>query len=829
MHHLLQTGCDPNARNVHGRTPFHHAFFNFKTTLGTPIETLRRLLEKGADPNVQDVDGNTMLHIVRETPTNENGKNASRDITLLLLKAGADPTGLKNKDGKSAFDSQTLVIRTTILDYTIFCGRFTLPKTSTPEHATATSVVFRVIDTRADELGTSPDVVLKLMKSEERFRREVDNRVGVDPQYVLPIIACSGDEELTPKWVKELDKLGAQWTSYRYGIAMPAAERNLTTVMLQERLELAAISKIFVALGRAAGHLHELGRIHGDLKPSNVMRTIHGKWALINLDASVQIGSPIGLKALSTAFCPPESVARIEKGGAQGMYSFRTLASAMSEAVGSTTSVEPLTAHPTFDVWSLGVLMYRLLSHAPLFDTDDRDNLSTKSQKHMLWSWDAKALSEAIARLDGALLTDNVSGFKRLVICNLFLWILQPKPRDRPQSVEDIFDHPFFSESFASPNTSKDEELSLARDLVFADRLRISRLHISAFLGDQVTVSSIVMNSLPQDVERLINAPECFLGQLPLHMAAEQGHPGVVQLLLAEPAIDADALDLAERRALDHVLAALDEGVDDTKRGTALAEVVAQLNEANLVVQVQRQIIDGVSVEEGQRVRNHMQSLVPAAAISEYAPKVMISYSNGHRVGLDGEGCGLGMQYARLVASTLDRSGIPCFSGLHQSVSAEQSWKMYFEKSKVADVMIAVLTPSFYTSGACLDEITAAINNGLKVIPLVFERTVNGNPPWSNGCWVKTIAKLEEKQQELAAATSTIQALSKLTADPTLPGTVLDQSELLDQLVGTVKGVLDASSRAAQDEAAASAAAAAPTEREEIEALKKQLAKTLKR
>ena len=51
----------------------------------------------------------------------------------------------------------------------------------------------------------------------------------------------------------------------------------------------------------------------------------------------------------------------------------------------------------------------------------------------MLWSWDAKALSDAIARLDGALVTDNVSGFKRLVIRNLFLWILQPKPRDRPQ------------------------------------------------------------------------------------------------------------------------------------------------------------------------------------------------------------------------------------------------------------------------------------------------------------------------------------------------------------------------------------------------------------
>ena len=43
---------------------------------------------------------------------------------------------------------------------------------------------------------------------------------------------------------------------------------------------------------------------------------------------------------------------------------------------------------------------------------------------------------------------------------------------------------------------------------------------------------SIVCVRARQDVERLINAPECFLGQLPLHMAAEQGHPGVVQVSL---------------------------------------------------------------------------------------------------------------------------------------------------------------------------------------------------------------------------------------------------------------------------------------------------------
>lgn len=91
-------------------------------------------------------------------------------------------------------------------------------------------------------------------------------------------------------------------------------------------------------------------------------------------------------------------------------------------------------AHPTFDVWSLGAgVMYRALAHAPLFETDDEDNLPTKSQRHALWAWGSKGLSDAIQRLDRALVADRVSAFKRLVIRNLFLWILQPEPSDRPQ------------------------------------------------------------------------------------------------------------------------------------------------------------------------------------------------------------------------------------------------------------------------------------------------------------------------------------------------------------------------------------------------------------
>ena len=50
----------------------------------------------------------------------------------------------------------------------------------------------------------------------------------------------------------------------------------------------------------------------------------------------------------------------------------------------------------------------------------------------------------------------------------------------------------------------------------------------------------------------------------------------------------------------------------------------------------------------------------------------MISYATGTRNGLDGVGCGLGMQYCHLVARHLERAGIPCFTGLH--VAGGYNW-----------------------------------------------------------------------------------------------------------------------------------------------------------
>ena len=135
-------------------------------------------------------------------------------------------------------------------------------------------------------------------------------------------------------------------------------------------------------------------------------------------------------------------------------------------------------------------------------------------------------------------------------------------------------------------------------------------------------------------------------------------------IFMTHSQVDAGALDSAQCSAMERVEAMLAAGVGDSAMKHRLEKVVALLAEADIVSQIQRQQTEGVSVAEGQRVRDYMQSLVPGP-INEFWPKVMISYATGRRTGLDGEGCGLGMQYAHLLARTLNRHGISCFSGLH--------------------------------------------------------------------------------------------------------------------------------------------------------------------
>ena len=78
----------------------------------------------------------------------------------------------------------------------------------------------------------SKSVVIKLMMNEDQYEREVKQREGLDGRFVMGIVARS--DQLKDRWEKEVALFN--FPKYRFGIVMPAAERNLMVTLLQERM-----------------------------------------------------------------------------------------------------------------------------------------------------------------------------------------------------------------------------------------------------------------------------------------------------------------------------------------------------------------------------------------------------------------------------------------------------------------------------------------------------------------------------------------------------------------------------------------------------------------
>ena len=78
-----------------------------------------------------------------------------------------------------------------------------------------------------------------------------------------------------------------------------------------------------------------------------------------------------------------------------------------------------LKGHPTLDLWSFFVVLFRAIAHKPLIEMDDRDNLRSKREEMILATWGPKALSDAIADARAALAADGANPIEQLVACDL--------------------------------------------------------------------------------------------------------------------------------------------------------------------------------------------------------------------------------------------------------------------------------------------------------------------------------------------------------------------------------------------------------------------------
>ena len=79
-------------------------------------------------------------------------------------------------------------------------------------------------------------------------------------------VICSSDStDLRDRWALEA-KFKLEHAEFKFGIVMPAAQRNLLVVLLHERMGVGVVRAIFRSFAASLGHVHDTGLIHGDFK-----------------------------------------------------------------------------------------------------------------------------------------------------------------------------------------------------------------------------------------------------------------------------------------------------------------------------------------------------------------------------------------------------------------------------------------------------------------------------------------------------------------------------------------------------------------------------------
>ena len=155
-----------------------------------------------------------------------------------------------------------------------------------------------------------------------------------------------------------------------YIIVMPAADKCLDSIYRQERPTINGIRFFMQEIGKSLEYLHNKGKIHGDLKLSNILR-LNNRLKITDFDATVKIGEKIGIK-VSSGYLPPEMIAKA------GEVDY------MVKHVGVVDQLEEAT--PQIDFWAFGIILFALCSEEPFLKLDRNDN-TDKDGLELLYNW----------------------------------------------------------------------------------------------------------------------------------------------------------------------------------------------------------------------------------------------------------------------------------------------------------------------------------------------------------------------------------------------------------------------------------------------------------
>lgn len=293
----------------------------------------------------------------------------------------------------------------------------------------------------ADLSGTPAElVVLKMMKNREQFEREIEarrrNGHDLDRSVVIGVLRWhtpAAEPYVVEGWQSQEKQNTDSGDEYPYVLVLERGERSLHDACAKERIagyELAAIKHVMKCVTVCVQKLHHAGLIHADLKQRNVLRKVMMEddtdpWILCDMDASSLIGQSVGFKT-SSAYAPPELAAAKYAGQSENVLD---------------------AAAPSFDVWSLGVILFELCTGHTLFAQDtNNDELVNLDDRTRLCSWLCISDEELEPVLKSSEVKFGAEDRNQTIAAakDLIRWCLHGNPSARP-TIDEFLAHRFLA------------------------------------------------------------------------------------------------------------------------------------------------------------------------------------------------------------------------------------------------------------------------------------------------------------------------------------------------------------------------------------------------
>lgn len=352
---------------------------------------------------------------------------------------------------RSAVDVASPSNKLAIKSVFLWHGRYRITE-NRPEHVSATCYVYKAIDEMdASESGPT-SVALKFMRFKAHYLREINARkLGFSTDYVVDIINCCPPQSVVDSRSEDsyeaifgismkkdelIPHLTKQHAEGMFLIVMPLADRNMFVSLKQERYagkNMAEVRHIFTQLLKCTTHIHSKGMLHADIKTLNIVR-VGPQWKLIDLDAAGRIGTDaVGFKS-SSAYLPPECIAVIKDSSSSNNDEI-----CIKSPLRFENNIDLLLAHPSFDVWSLGCVLYQMCTDdvRPLFQGGQDDNITDYKTDIGNNLWVLHEWSDSIKNNKLSRVVDNQAR-------NLLSQMLTKDPTKRP-TLDRILHHPFLS------------------------------------------------------------------------------------------------------------------------------------------------------------------------------------------------------------------------------------------------------------------------------------------------------------------------------------------------------------------------------------------------